>query len=118
MEEISCDNNLTVGSVESRRSGPLNRRDNSYVWWTVETGNRMARKYGRVSIFAVVYTWEPVAIIRPFSAVEESLDVGTTEVTEVAFALAEAVGISHRNSGGNMLMALLGSGEKYWRSGG
>jgi hypothetical protein len=67
-----------VGSEESQNALLMNRRDDSYIWWVV--GGR--RRYGRVVIFAVVYDWEPVAIVKPYKKVREDRRLGTTEVIE------------------------------------
>jgi hypothetical protein len=40
------------------------------------------RQYRRVVIFAVIYNWEPVAIVKPYKKVQEDRRLGTTEVIE------------------------------------
>jgi hypothetical protein len=40
------------------------------------------RRYGQVVIFAVIYNWELVAIIKPYKKVREDRRLGITEVIE------------------------------------
>jgi hypothetical protein len=40
------------------------------------------RRYGRVIIFAIIYNWEPVAIMKPYKKVREDRRLGITEVIE------------------------------------
>jgi hypothetical protein len=40
------------------------------------------RRYGQVIIFAVIYNWELVAIMKPYKKVREDRCLGTIEVIE------------------------------------
>jgi len=45
------------------------RRDNSYIWWY--TGDQRQRRFGRVTIYVIAYTYEAIAVVRAFERVEE-----------------------------------------------
>lgn len=67
-----------VGSESSQRCTVMNCGDDSYIWW--QAGG--VRQYGRVIIFAIVYDWEPIAVVRRYRQVEEDREIGITVVVQ------------------------------------
>lgn len=67
-----------IGSIESLVK-TSNRRDDSFCWWTDADNHR---QYGQVTIFAEVYNWEAVALVRSYKKVLEDEILGTTVVEE------------------------------------
>ena len=83
----------TVGSQHSKNDQITNQRDDTYIWWLEDE----QRQYGQVVIFAEVYNWEPVALIRRFKQVRENTDLETTIVGDRMGAI-EAIAV--RDIGG------------------
>ncbi len=73
----------TVGSIYSKNDQITNRRDDTHIWW-LEGGKR---QYGQVTIFAEVYDYEPIALIRRFKNVKENKVMETTIVGDTMGAL-------------------------------
>jgi hypothetical protein len=52
----------SVGSSHSL-TNRIHQRDDSYIWWETEGGRR---RYGQVVVFCNFWSWEAIAIVRPF----------------------------------------------------
>jgi hypothetical protein len=68
----------TIGSVHSQNRLARNRRDDSYIWWNKRNGT--GREYGKVELFAMAYTYEAIAIVKPWSRVQENREFKTVIV--------------------------------------